>query len=242
MPAVLNDWVQDLTFMQQAVLMSMIRNADGIGKHHPQKELIKWYRRCVVKSAFDQKQIWSPTTPGGGSFTGPVADIEAALDQFIWARDEMTLHYFAHAMHAFEILGYKYPLNDHREFWHRAYMRMVDAMHMMPETEEMMDMRLSDDPDEWEKREDCMGGCTRTEPKKEIGVRMSRAEATALMEELGHFDGVREVSDDPNRTLPPAEEPETIPVTTMWPSDGKPEPAHNDFDSMMESKPNPENT
>lgn len=166
MPSVLNDWMHDISFMQQAVLLAMVRNADGIGKHHPQKELIKWYRRCILKSAFDQAQLWSPTTPGGGSFTGPVADIEAALDQFIWARDEMTLHYFLHAMHAFQILGYHYPLEEHREFWHRAYMRMVDACHLMPESKELMDMRLSDNPDEWMAREDCMGGCTRTEPLK----------------------------------------------------------------------------
>lgn len=164
MPSVLNDWMHDLTYMQQSVLLAMVRNADGIEKHHPQKELIKWFRRCILKSAFDGKHLEYPSMPGGGSFTGPVEDIERALDSFIWARDSMTLHYFAHAMHAFEILGYKYPHKGYRDFWHRAYLRCVDAMHMLPETEEMLDRRLSDNPETWMEREDKCGGCTRTEP------------------------------------------------------------------------------
>lgn len=165
--SVLNPWVRTLTFMQQSVLLAMVRNADGINKHHPQKELIKWFRRCVLQSAFDRCHLETPFQRGGGSFTGPVPDIEAALDEFIWARDEMTLHYFAHAMHAFEILGYKYPDLEYREFWHRAYMRCVDAMHMMPETEDMLDQRLCDNEKFWMAREDKCGGCTRTERKDE---------------------------------------------------------------------------
>lgn len=165
MPSVLNDWVHDLSYMQQSVLLAMIRNADGIAKHHPQKELIKWFRRCILKSAFDGCQLHNPGEPGGGSFTGPVYSIEAALDSFIWARDEMTLHYFAHAMHAFEIMGYKYPDPLYRDFWHRAYTRCVDAMHMMPETEAQMDRRLCDNPETWMEREDKCGGCSSTERK-----------------------------------------------------------------------------
>lgn len=164
--SVLNDWVHELSLMQQSVLLAMVRNADGIAKDHPQKELIKWFRRCVLKSAFDRKQLHSPGTPGGGSFTGPVADIEAALDEFIWARDEMTLHYFSHAMHAFEIMGYHYPDDYVREFWFRAYHRMVDALHLMPESKYEMDKRLSDDPAAWRAREDKCGGCTSTEPPR----------------------------------------------------------------------------
>lgn len=172
MPSVLNDWVHDLTYMQQSVLLAMIRNADGIAKHHPQKELIKWFRRCILKSAFDGRHLTIPQEPGGGSFTGPVPDIERALDSFIWARDEMTLHYFAHSMHAFEILGYKYPHAFYRAFWHRAYLRCVDAMHMLPETEAMMDRRLCDNPETWMEREDKCGGCSSTERTDEPATGM----------------------------------------------------------------------
>jgi hypothetical protein len=164
MNSVLHDWVCGLTLMQQSVLLAMVRNADGIEKHHPQKELIKWFRRCILKSAFDNRELTTPDEPGGGSFTGPVADINNALDQFIWARDGMTLHYYAHAMHAFQIIGYHHPNAGIRGFWNTAYTRMVHALHLLPEPVEMMDRRLCDNEDKWRERCDEAGGCTDTQP------------------------------------------------------------------------------
>lgn len=163
--SVLNPWMSTLTFMQQSVLLAMVRNADGIPKHHPQKELIKWLRRCILQSAFDRCHLTEPNMPGGGSFTGPVESVQDALNEFIWARDEMTLHYFAHAMHAFEILGYHYPDEKWRKFWFEAYHRMVNALHLEPESKYEMDKRLSDNMNMWKAREDVCGGCTRTEMK-----------------------------------------------------------------------------
>ena len=72
MPSVLNDWVHDLPYMQQSVLLSAIRNADGIEKFHPQKQILKFYRRCVLKSAFDGREMLTAYEKGGGSFTGPI--------------------------------------------------------------------------------------------------------------------------------------------------------------------------
>lgn len=166
--SVLNPWMSKLTFMQQSVLLAMVRNADGIGKHHPQKELIKWFRRCILQSAFDRCHLTEPDMPGGGSFTGPVANVHDALNEFIWARDEMTLHYFAHAMHAFEILGYHYPDEQWRKFWFDAYHRMVNALHLEPESKYEMDKRLSDNMNMWKAREDVCGGCTRTERQDQL--------------------------------------------------------------------------
>lgn len=163
MPSVLNPWVEDLKLMQQSVLLAMVRNSDGIPKHHAQKPLIKWLRRCILKSAFDNRHMMTPDEKGGGNFTGPVEDINAALDEFIWARDEMSHHYFNHAMHAFQILGYKYPDPEYQLFWLRAYLRMVDCCHLRPESEADMDMRLGDHEPGWRAREDCLGGCTATE-------------------------------------------------------------------------------
>ena len=160
MTSVLNDWVQELTMMQQSVLLSAIRNADGIAKFHPQKMLMKWYRRCVLKSAFDGRELRDYDEPGGGSFTGPVKDINFALDEFVTARDGMTLHYYAHTMHAFEILGYKHPELVIRQFWHRGYVRMAEALHLWPETEEQMDLRLGDKMEGWVARNDPCATCS----------------------------------------------------------------------------------
>lgn len=157
---VLNDWVQSLTYMQQSVLLSAIRNADGVAKRHKSKALIRWYRRCVLLSAFDGRELTDPREDGGGSFTGPVANIASALDDFIDSRDEMSLHYFAHAMHAFEILGYKHPDHETRAFWYEAYLRMAHALHVWPETIEQLDARLGDNETGWRARNDPSSTCS----------------------------------------------------------------------------------
>lgn len=160
MAAVLNDWVCGLTMMQQSVLLSCVRNEDSTPKFHKQKALLKWYRRCILKSAFDGRELETPEEPGGGSFTGPVLDLAKALDDFIDSRDEMSLHYFAHAMHAFEILGYKHPYPHTRRFWHEAYLRMAHCLHLWPEMEDQMDARLGDNEAGWRDRNDPSSTCS----------------------------------------------------------------------------------
>lgn len=160
MPSVLQDWVIELPLMQQTVLISAIRNADMVEKGHPSKELIKWYRRCVLKSALDNKVLENPYEAGGGSFTGSIESVSKAQDDFIRARDGMSLHYYAHCMHAFEILGYHHPRTLTREGWAYMYRRMVQALHVWPETKEQLDRRLGDTMEGWKEREDSAGGCT----------------------------------------------------------------------------------
>lgn len=160
MPVVTQEWTHDIPFMQQSVLLSALRNEDGVEKGHPSKNLIRWYRRCVVVSAFDGRVLTDPSEEGGGSYTGPVDDIEEAADQFLRARDGMALHYFAHAMHAFEIVGYHHPDKEISEFWQRVYVRMAYALHLRPETKSEMNRRLGDNPETWKEMEDRAGGCS----------------------------------------------------------------------------------
>lgn len=183
--SVLQPWVHTLSFMQQSVLLSAMRNADGVAKRHPSKALVRWYRRCVVLSAFDGRALTDPFEDGGGSYTGPLTRngellrgalwdclpddekeriragvLRRTVDAFIDARDEMSLHYFAHAAHAFEIVGYKHPDQIIRAFWHGVYLRMVHALHVWPETAEQMDSRLGDTPEGWEARNDPSSTCS----------------------------------------------------------------------------------
>ncbi len=161
------DWVCRLTIMQQSVLFAAIRNADGVPKRHPSKGLLRWYRRCVLLSAFDSRALSTPNEPGGGSFTGTLSNdssnpwsLEQAADYFVDARDEMTLHYYAHAMHAFEIVGFKHPDIHTREFWRGVYVRLCEALHMHPETEPEMDRRLGDIEALWQERNDPSSVCS----------------------------------------------------------------------------------
>ena len=61
---VTQDWVNSISLMQQTVLLSAIRGCDGISKRHKSKALVKWYRRCILISAFDGRTQTTPYEPG----------------------------------------------------------------------------------------------------------------------------------------------------------------------------------
>jgi hypothetical protein len=215
---VTQEWTNRLSYMQQSVLLSGIRGCDGLPKRHKSKPLIKWYRRCILLSAFEGKVIENAFDPGGGSFTGPIAELPEELtdayfenyiktdiepryyaidptpeipkanindvisslrynhhnkvhdwkcaqlqrvaDDFIDSRDELHYHYQLHMMHGFEIIGYKHPNEGIRDFWSDMYTRMVHAMHVWPETEAQMDLRLGDNENNWKDRNDRSTSCS----------------------------------------------------------------------------------
>jgi hypothetical protein len=163
---VLQDWVTQLPFMQQSVLISAIRNHDGFTKGHAVKPLVRWYRRCVVISAFDGRALDTPHHPGGGNYTGPSCDtpdpevenwedlMEPHVTAFLDCRDEMTLHYYGHFMHGAQIVGVHHYSVRIAAFWSMVYRRMVNALHLNPETDDAMNARLGDNVVGWKAREE----------------------------------------------------------------------------------------
>lgn len=167
MPSVTQDWVHNLTFMQQTVLIGAIRAPDNSPKYSPTKMLLRWYRRCVVRLALEGGAvITNPYDSRGGSFTGPTftycgvvtEDWERALDPFLddffATTDSIPIHFFTHFMHGVEILGYKHPDPRIRNWWHEFYIRMVHMLHLFPEPEEALDRRLGDSKQQWLERAD----------------------------------------------------------------------------------------
>lgn len=166
--SVLQNWVMQLPFMQQGTLLTAIRGPDGVPKFHKCKPVIRWYRRCVLRSAFDGAEFRNPLAPGGGSFCGPVKDdfdtgpaariwqvqIQFCADDYMEARDELPHHFQMHFMHAAEIVGYKHPDQAIRDWWATLYVRMAHAMHVWPESVFEMDKRLGDDIEQWLDRAD----------------------------------------------------------------------------------------
>lgn len=163
MPSVLRPWVCELTMMQQSVLIAAVRGPDGIPKDHTAKLLLRWMRRCILYSAMDKRELLTPHEDGGGSFTGPVVAYgDLRLDNGYWQHamddvvsdylrcvDEIPHHFQLHFMHAAEILGYKYPEMETREWWNRTYRRIVNDAHLNPESENAMDYRLGDNREQW---------------------------------------------------------------------------------------------
>ena len=139
--------------MQQTVLLTALRGADTVPKVHVSKYLLRWYRRCVLVSAFDRVVLSDPHDPRGGSFTGPIESesVDDLASRYLRSVDEMPLHFHMHFIHAVEILGYKHPVPEIRIWWHRLYLAAVRDLHLHPEPEEELDRRLGDDLDEWQR-------------------------------------------------------------------------------------------
>lgn len=164
--AVTQEWVHGLSMMQQTVLLTAVRGPDGIGKYHPVKYLLRWFRRCTLYSAMDHRVLATPFEEGGGSFTGKSYDparhgtvqvntwMDDLVSEYLRSLDELPHHFQMHFMHAAEIVGYKHPDAKTREWWARTYLRLVHDLHLWPETEEQMDRRLGDDHEQWLARND----------------------------------------------------------------------------------------
>jgi len=154
MPSVLQEWVQDLTYMQQSVLITACRGPDGLHKNHIAKRLCRHMRRCFLVSAFDGLILMDPSDKRGGSFTGPplcaeYPSLDSVLIAYLKCTDEVPHHFHLHLIHAAEIFGYKHPDGLTRNWWNLAYKRLVKDGHFNPETEAQMDKRLGDNRKDW---------------------------------------------------------------------------------------------
>lgn len=152
--------------MQQTVLLTAIRGPDGLPKYGCVKMLLRWYRRCVLLSAMDGKVLENPHDNNGGSFTGPSfgagelhnpgweSNMDEIVSEYLKTLDAIPHHFQMHFMHAAEILGYKHPEERTRHWWNRVYHRLVNDMHVHPESEDEMNERLGDNRAGWLRRAD----------------------------------------------------------------------------------------
>jgi hypothetical protein len=125
--------------MQQGVLFSAIRSADGVSQEERSKLIVRELRDTLIKSARST-----------GSFLGrrpTPADLRRALNEFVDGFGHYNIHFVMHLMHAAEIIGYKHPNREVRWLWSTFYSSMCEALHVNPETRKQMENRLHDDPD-----------------------------------------------------------------------------------------------
>lgn len=161
--SVIQEWVSLLPMMQQTVLLTAVRGPDGLPKYGSVKMLLRWYRRCILLSAMDGRVLEDPCEFNGGSFTGPsigvpIADWEVGMnthvDAYLRELDAIPRHFQMHLMHSVEILGYKHPVERVKQWWNGVYLRLVNDMHLHPESETEMNERLGDSRAGWLKRSD----------------------------------------------------------------------------------------
>lgn len=164
MSAVTQAWTHELPMMQQTVLLTAVRGPDGLPKYGAVKMLLRWYRRCVLLSAIDGRTLTNPSESLGGSFTGPSLPgimttywenpMDDVVSEYLRSLDAIPHHFQLHLMHAVEILGYKHPDHKIRLWWGHVYLRLVNDMHLHPETVAELNERLGDSRAGWLKRAD----------------------------------------------------------------------------------------
>lgn len=163
MKPVTQEWTWELPMMQQTVLLTAVRGPDGLPKYGCVKMLLRWFRRCTLLSAMDGRVLDNPHDNNGGSFTGPSiphktdwweSELDAIVDEYLRTLDAIPHHFQLHFMHAAEIVGYKHPNERVRRWWYALYVRLVNDMHVHPETVDELNERLGDNRSGWLKRAD----------------------------------------------------------------------------------------
>jgi hypothetical protein len=149
------EWCRRLPVQQQSVLLLASRGPDGVAKVHPCKPVVIAYRASVLVAAkYGRSLGWGEKADTFMSLDVFATDNRAshsalmtwseAKQQFFDHHDVLPKHYLAHLMHGVEILGYKHPDERFRSRWLSFYVELVDSLHLQPETEAQMDVRLGD--------------------------------------------------------------------------------------------------
>lgn len=139
MDSVIQEWLADcnLTWKQQTVLLTSLRGFDGGSKSDIGKKLTRRLRKTILKNA-------------AGTETTSFMKADMTLDEVeIFADDsgKYPMHFYMHVTHACEIIGYKHPDPDIREWFQNAYLIICRGVHMNPESSADCDFRLRDGVD-----------------------------------------------------------------------------------------------
>lgn len=153
--SVLHDWVHELTFQQQALLLTGMRGPDACNKHNSAKAIVRLLRGAVVKPAgkwsglndndFMWGEYYRESYPYSEDYTTPEDHIFIReSNSFFHDHDSYPHHFIMHLIHCAEVVGYKHPDHNIANYWRGFYQRACKEFHMTPETLGEMDARLND--------------------------------------------------------------------------------------------------
>jgi hypothetical protein len=150
--SVLQPWVETLPLTAQLDLVVALRSPDGITIDHATEPLLRWLRRCVLRSPVDGRVLTDPLEPTGGALTGPSltgredADwrpgMDGRLNHYLRTVDALPHGFVVRQMRAAEIVAYKHPKPDIAAWWLDAYTRTVHRMNLWPEYPFELEARL----------------------------------------------------------------------------------------------------
>jgi len=135
MKSVVKEWLtaDNISWKQQTVVLSSLRGCDGQSKYDLSKKLTRQLRSAILYNA----------AAADTTFMRDTMTLEE-VRKLAEDSDKYPIHYYMHALHACEIIGYKHPEKEIKDWFNGAYLIMVDALHLKPETEEECDYRLRD--------------------------------------------------------------------------------------------------
>lgn len=139
MTSVLQSWVTDLPLRAQGTLLTGIRGCDLTPKlplDSTERQLVGYFRFCVMVPADEREVGLEP-----GAFFQDQPPVS-------WKPSELghyPLHWFAHLMHCYEVVGYHHPSDEIRDEARGIYERLVDSLHLNPESPAQMFERLTED-------------------------------------------------------------------------------------------------
>jgi hypothetical protein len=144
MNSVLQDWVMKLPLRAQGTLMTAVRGCDDEPKlwtergvsYSPGRRLTAFIRWCFMVPA-DPREVNSQE----GAFMMSTPPHLFKPSEF----GHLPQHWYSHAMHALEVIGYCHPDPTISNQAYQLYCAMVDNMHLSIEPQYKMLERLTED-------------------------------------------------------------------------------------------------
>lgn len=142
--SVLQDWVMKLPLREQGTLLTCVRGCDDEPKtwtrtgvaYSPGRRTTAFIRWCFMVPA-DPREVDHEE----GAFMMSTPPKPFKPSEF----GHLPQHWYSHAMHALEVIGYRHPDVDIAKTAYEMYYKMVHNMHLNVETREEMIERLSED-------------------------------------------------------------------------------------------------
>lgn len=134
MDPVLQDWMMELSWKMQTVIITGIRGCDGLSKNDPSKQIGRAIRLTALRNAD------ATTTYMRHDF----AKVMEATKTFVDDLDRYPVHFVMHLAHACEIVGYLHPDREVAGAFNAIYQQIVWALHLRPEPMEGLLHRLAD--------------------------------------------------------------------------------------------------
>lgn len=132
--SVVQDWLRVCSFKEQTTLLSAIRGPDTGGGPE-----IKAWNRLIRRTILQQADP-----------NGRFMQVEP-LESFIRLDTEkqhvlhsLPIHFWAHLVHAFEVLAYRHPDGETAAFFYHTYHDCCRYLHQEPESNANMTRRLAD--------------------------------------------------------------------------------------------------